>query len=143
MGYEGLMDVRHEPFEHTADTGFRVFAPSVEELFEESAVALFEVMYPRPTLEPNSSFSVVSTGSSFSELLVAWLSDLLWLAESEHVALTRFTIDEITLTEVRGRVSGVDLDVVELHGPPVKAVTYHGLDIRNDDGWQATVILDV
>jgi len=137
------MTVRHEPIEHTADTGFRVFAPTVEELFEESAVALFHVMYPQPAATPTSSFSVASTGGSFSELLVAWLSDLLWLSESEHLAVSEIIVDELTLSEVRGRVSGVDLGMVELHGPPVKAVTYHGLEISNDSGWQATVILDV
>lgn len=137
------MHVGHEPVEHTADTGFRAFAPTVEELFEECAAALFDVMYAVPRAVPTRRFSVTSAGSSFSELLVAWLSDLLWLAETEHTALCRFRIDALTLTEARGTTAGADLDSVVLHGPPVKAVTYHGLEIRNDDGWTATVILDV
>lgn len=137
------MTVRHEPIEHTADTGFRAHAPTVEELFEECAAALFGVMYASPTAEPTHSFPVSSTGASLAELLVAWLSDLLWVAESHHVALGRFQVESVSLTEVRGHASGVDLDSVELHGPPVKAVTYHGLDVHNDEEWHATVILDV
>lgn len=143
MRYDIIMPARHEPIEHTADTGFRAFAPTPGELFEECARALFHGMYDVPAGEPMESFAIASAGSSFTELLVAWLSDLLWLAESEHVALGRFRIESITPTEVHSTVSGVELDTVELHGPPVKAVTYHGLEVAGDDGWRATVILDV
>lgn len=137
------MDSRREPLEHTADTGFRVIAPSVEELFEECASAMFEVMYPRPTDPSTVARTVHATGRSITELLVAWLSELVWLAETEHLAVADVVVEELTPTDVHGRVSGVDADLVSLHGPPVKAVTYHGLDISHDDGWSATVILDV
>lgn len=137
------MERGHEAVEHTADTGFRAFAPTVEGLFEECATAMFGIMYPDVPGRPQFSCAVTAVGATFEDLLVAWLSELLWKAETNHVALTRFRVDRIDLGSVAGRAFGWRADRMELIGPPIKAVTYHGLRIGHNVGWTATVIVDV
>lgn len=132
----------HETFEHTADIGIRAFAESGAALFEEAAVAMFQTMY-RPTSVGNQMFEVEAVGATVEDLLVAWLSELLVVAEAEHVALSEFEVVEWSSVAVKARVSGSSAAEVELEGSPVKAVTYHGLKVTQNDAWKATVIFDV
>ena len=136
------MASRHEVIDHTADTGLVVHADTVEELFEEAARGLFRTMYAFPE-GPAQPREVAASGSTFEELLVAWLSELLFVAEAEHLALGRFRVESVGLNAVKGIAWAKPLANVELEGPPIKAVTYHGLEITHGEGWRARVILDV
>lgn len=137
------MGRRREAVDHTADTGIRVFASNVEGLFEESAEAMFDLMFADHPGLPAIWFEVEATGSTFEELLVAWLSELLYTSEAHRVGLTRFLVDDIGLTSVSGRAGGWPVDEMPLEGPPVKAVTYHGLEIHHNREWSALIIFDV
>ena len=77
-------------------------------------------------------------------LLFDWLSELLYVFETEHLLLADFVVrlDESGLHAVcRGEPaerSRHDLD------HEVKAITYHGLQVRAEpDGWMAEVIVDI
>jgi SHS2 domain-containing protein len=67
-------------FDHTADVGVEVTAPSLEILFKTSAAALFDLLAERRS-EVAASIQVEReirvTGADREELLVRWLSELL------------------------------------------------------------------
>ena len=74
-------------------------------------------------------------------LLVDWLSEILYWAESEQILFQEFNILSLTDTHMtavlRGRRHG------QLHSVP-KAVTYHNLEIVNTPtALYATIVLDV
>lgn len=131
----------HAPISHTADTGVRAWAPGRSALFEECAAGMFETMFSAPVAEP--SIDVSATGETVEDLLVGWLSELLYLAETGDLALSAFVVDELGEGRVRGRAGGVAVASAEVTGPPIKAVTYHGLEVRHDGEWHARVIFDV
>jgi SHS2 domain-containing protein len=139
------MERRHEFLDHTADTGIRVSAPDAGALFEECALAMFAVMYQSPpdTTPPPANIEVAAAGDTIEELLVAWLSELLFVAEARHMVLSTFVVDELEVGLVRGLAGGRPAAEVELDGPPIKAVTYHQLEVAHNGGWWATVIFDV
>jgi SHS2 domain-containing protein len=131
----------HRPIEHTADTGVEAWAPDLAGLFEECALGMFEVMYAVPSTEP--SVAVTAHGRSLEELLVAWLSELLYVSEVWGLAVGAVAVDAVTDGEVRGRAGGIPVLAAEVVGPPVKAVTFHALEVMHADGWRARAILDV
>jgi SHS2 domain-containing protein len=84
-------------------------------------------------------------GSGHEELMVAWLSELLYLHEVEELLFCDFTISEI----LRGSIKGVARGERFQKGrhcikTAVKAVTYHQLEIQKRDScWHAQVIFDI
>jgi SHS2 domain-containing protein len=73
-------------------------------------------------------------------LLVQWLEELVFLAETEG-----FVVDEANILHWSKKVISAELigHIAEPR-PLVKAVTYHGLEFEPaDGGWRAKVVLDV
>jgi len=133
--------------EHTADVGLRVWGPSEPALFEQAALALASLLCDPAAVEPRESYSVIAEapGGSPDALLVAWLNELLYRMETDDIVLGRFTIAGLTHRYVAARAAGEPRDR-RRHEPrlDVKAATYHGLSLRRgDQGWEATVVLDV
>jgi SHS2 domain-containing protein len=79
------------------------------------------------------------------ELLVAWLSELLYLYEVEGLLFCDFALTEIDERSVRGMAMGEEFhEGRHAIKTSIKAVTYHQLEIKEKDGrWQARVIFDI
>lgn len=131
---------RFEEIPHTADWSFRAFGKDVRELFENAAHAIFALEGAEPG-EANIARIVHVTGIDYESLLVNWLTELLWLQESNRETYHRFEIETLTPTELRAQVFGAPL--IQLN-KVIKAVTYHNLKVEQTaNGWQATVVVDV
>ena len=141
-------DVPFHFFDHTADVGLELSAPTLPALFEEAALALSAVLSRSGRVEPRCHVSVSLTAPSLEQLLVDWLAEL----------LGRFDVElwvtggvEVTVDRGDGRcslqalVAGEPLDLRRHPGAlPVKGVTYHRLRVlQTADGWCATIVLDV
>ena len=141
-------DVPFRFFDHTADVGLELSAPTLPALFEEAALALSAVLSRSGRVEPRRHVSVSLTAPSLEQLLVDWLAEL----------LGRFDVElwvtggvEVTVDRGDGRcslqalVAGEPLDLRRHPGAlPVKGITYHRLSVlQTDDGWCATIVLDV
>jgi SHS2 domain-containing protein len=138
------MPHRYEVLSHTADTGVLVRGATVTELFENAAFALFDLMFGIADREGAERVEVEVAATTIEQLLVDWLSDLLFEAETRDLAFCRFEIEKIGDGRVKGRASGIPSAELELVGPPIKAVTYHGLAIEElPDGLSARVVFDV
>ncbi len=136
--------VRYEVLDHTADTGIVAYGVTPNELFENAGWGMFSLMFDLTGLDPIRDVPVVAAGDDLEELLVNWLSELLYHAETLDLALCYFTVDRLEDGGVQGSVGGVPAAEADLHGPPIKAVTYHDLAIvENPDTWWARVIFDV
>lgn len=131
---------RFEEIPHTADWSFRAFGKDVRELFENAAHAIFALEGAEPG-EAKIARVVHVTGLDYESLLVNWLTELLWLQESNRETYHRFQIETLTPTELRAQVFGAPL--IQLN-KVIKAVTYHNLKVEQTaTGWQATVVVDV
>ena len=134
-----------ESFEHTADVGLRVWAPSPEELFERAALGLIELMLDPACVRAERTVPVEVEGHDAEDLLVAWLQELLYRFEAERFAPARAEVDALARGALKGRLVGETFDParhrVRQH---VKAVTYHDLAIVRRAGlWEVRVVLDV
>lgn len=138
-----------EVLDHTADVGFEIRAESLEDLLETAADAAFSViLVDRPEeVEAEEEVRIPSDGANQpDELLVAWLQELLYLFETESLVPMRFTFHERGPDALRARVGFGRFDP-ERHrtGSEIKAVTYHGLEVKQDEKgrWTARVIVDL
>ena len=74
-------------------------------------------------------------------LLVEWLSELAYWAETEMLIFKKFRITDVSATRLQATVSGGKAAELEKH---IKAVTYHNLEIiQTPKGLEATIVFDV
>jgi SHS2 domain-containing protein len=137
----------YKVIDHTADIGIEVKGSSLEELFVRMAEAFFDLMFrvKRPTLASIEATIIVEAASA-DELMVKWLAELLYICETRHLVLTTFRINTILPTRLEGAAWGLTFDETRHEQKlSVKAVTYHQLDVSQDDHgrWKARVIFDI
>lgn len=129
---------------HTADTGIEATADTLPGLLRDLAAGMFGLM---ARLEPCPSTYLIQVdveSASYEDLVVDVLSELLYHSEIEDLFLCRFEVEATGPTRVRVRARGVANAGVELHGPPIKAVTYHDVAVsETDEGWYGRVYFDV
>jgi SHS2 domain-containing protein len=137
--------IGYEILDHTGDIGIRVWADDVKGLFEEAARALFDIITDRNKVVIRVNREVAVQGSGREELMVAWLTELLYLHEVEDLLFGDFTISEIGPGSLKGVARGEKFREDRHHiKTAVKAVTYHLLEVKEKDGrWQAQIIFDI
>ncbi len=136
----------YEFFGTTADKGILARGRDLPELFVNAARGLVALMVEDPaTIRPVQRRAVHLTAGSPEGLLVAWLSELLYLYEVDGFLTASAAFHRLEEAELSAEVAGERFDP-ERHRAAghVKAVTYHGLEItRGADGWRAPIIVDV
>jgi SHS2 domain-containing protein len=132
---------RFEEIPHTADWSFRAFGKDLPDLFSNAAFAIFALEGAVSKEANEISRRVEVNAIDYESLLVNWLTELLWLQESNRETFHRFEIDSLSPINLRAQVIGAPFTRLD---KIIKAVTYHNLKIeQTKDGWQAVVVVDV
>jgi protein archease len=134
-----------ETFEHTADIGLAARGRTLEELFENAAMGLVDLMVDPAGLREETRLEVSVSAQDRDALLVAWLNELLYVLDARGFLPRRCRITRIGDTDLAAELWGERVDR-ERHTLRrlVKAATYHGLRVANTNGrWEARVILDL
>lgn len=135
----------YEYFEHQADIGIRGKGNTLAEAFEQAALAMFEIMVDTIDLNPTESQIVEIEADNSEELLISWLSELLFLKDVENKIFSRFEISKIDDNTIVAKVYGEKIDFsrhkLKLE---VKAATWTQLAIKkHDNGYIAQCLVDV
>lgn len=126
--------------EHTADICLRVQGKTLNNLFQNALTGLFQVMRPEWTKDPISR-SLHVTGNDRETLLVNFLNELIFNAETYREAYEHADFDKIEDQVVMARLHGRKTRGFNTH---VKAATHHDLFIREKDGfYEGQVVFDV
>jgi SHS2 domain-containing protein len=135
----------YEILEHPADLGISARGESLQEAFEEAARGLTAVILDPAAIRPLTALTVSITAADREQLLVRWLSEILYLYDGKHFPCAEFSIHELGPTWLVATVRGEDLDTSRHHTRlDVKAVTYHQLDIQEYAGQsRVRVFLDI
>ncbi|MHA1214631.1 MAG: archease [Candidatus Hodarchaeales archaeon] len=134
-----------EYFEHRADIGIRGIGRTVEEAFEQVALALFGIMVEIEEIHPVEKQIVEVKGLDYEELLMAWLSELIYLKDIEAKMYVKFEILQMTDTNLKAQIYGqaIDFDKLKLK-LEVKAATWTQLSVsKKEDYWIAQCVVDV
>ncbi|MEM5836564.1 MAG: archease [Candidatus Aenigmatarchaeota archaeon] len=129
----------------TADVAFEAYGKDLNELFANSALAMFEVMINTKQIERKVERKVEVEGSDLESLMFNWLNELLIFVDSENLAFSEFEVEvdeeNFKLKAIcRGEVMDRNRHETRTH---VKACTYHKMEIKKNKIWKARVILDI
>lgn len=127
--------------EHTADIRMRVEAPSLAELFTEAAQGMVRYIFePESAPQKKESRRVSIEGVDKEDLLINWLSRILYYAEAEHLIPVSINIFELSEETLAAEAEFGSLEPKH----EIKAVTHHGLSIgKTNSSFEAEVTFDV
>lgn len=133
--------MRYEEIEHTADVGIRAYGKTASELFAAAAEGLFSLIADPREVEPKGEVEIRLKAEDQPKLLVAWLSELLFLHETQHLLFAKFEV-RVRGTSLRANAWGETIDKRKHELKlAIKAVTYHRLSVDVAKG-VAEVIFD-
>jgi SHS2 domain-containing protein len=129
----------------TADVAFEAYGKDLNELFSNSALAMFEVMVNTKQIKQKVEKQVEVKGNDLQSLMFNWLNKLLVFVDSENLAFSDFKTEvnekNFTLNAV---CKGEKIDNKKHETrTAVKACTYHQMKIEKNRIWKARVILDI
>jgi SHS2 domain-containing protein len=140
---------KFEFLEHTADVYIRAHGKTMEEAYENSALAMFEVMTDTDKVAPAREENLKVEAEDEYALVYNWLEALLVKFETEGMLYSKFQITDWKETEeilkFKAKVWGEKFDP-QKHPQKVavKAVTYHRMMIiRERDRVVLEFILDI
>ncbi len=140
----------YEIIEHTADVGLKANGTTLKELFENAARGMFEIIsgakVDKGKAEQRSKkIEIKRQTEDFEELLVNWLSELLYIFNKEKILFNNFKILELNNKGLIGNSSGNKIDLASASlQTEIKAVTFHDLKIEKDkNGFSCRIIFDV
>ena len=142
------MKPAHKFLDHTADVLFQAEAPTLNELFEQCALALQETQVDYKKVKPVKAIKITGKNKKLEYLLFDFLDDLLFYKDSKQLVFNRFEVEIEEKKEVyllSCKAYGQKLDVKK-HDPrvDVKAITMHLFEIKKvKSGWKAQVLVDI
>ena len=138
--------IPYEIIEHTADVGLKVNGTTLKELFENAASGMFYIVaHKKSSTNEHKKIQIKKEVEDFEELLVDWLSELLYIFDSQKILFSNFKILELNNGGVIGEAFGEKIDPSKnTLQTEIKAVTFHDLKIEEDkNGFSCKIIFDV
>jgi SHS2 domain-containing protein len=133
----------YELIEHTADVGVKAYGKTVAEAFEHAAEGMFDIITDESMINPVGQYDIQLEAPDLEQLLVDWLSKLLFLNDAQDLVFGKF---QVTLTgnQLSASVFGEKYDTKK-HGMGVeiKAVTYHMLQVQEKNPIFVQVLFDI
>ncbi len=136
---------RFDFFAHTADIGIIAYGNTKEEAFANIACGMFAILAESDNVTPRKFINIEAIGYNQDELLVNFLSELLYHCSTKEMLFNKITILELTPTLIRAKAYG-EKYIQGRHQllQEIKTVTYHQLKIEDTGcGWEIRVIFDV
>lgn len=134
-----------EHFSHDADIGIRGFGKSIDEAFEQAALAMTSVIANPDTIRNNEMVEIACEAPDKELLLVDWLNELVYEMATRNMLFAKYQV-RIHNGSLQGQAWGEKIDILK-HKPvvEVKGATYTSLIVKHiDDGnWVAQCVIDV
>jgi len=133
----------YELVEHTADVGVKAYGKTLSEAFEHAALGMFDIITDESSIEPVGQYNIELEAPDLEQLLVDWLSKLLFLNGAENLVFGKF---QVTLSGSRltASVYGEKYDTKKHRmGVEIKAVTYHMLEVHGEPPMYVQVLFDI
>jgi len=133
-----ISEQKYEYLYHIADAKFRAYGSTLEEAYENAAIAMFNVMINTSGLGTGESRDIEVESNDIKGLLVEWLSELLYLFEVDEIIFSEVKIISIKNRNngflLKGKASGELIDLSRHNfDTQVKAVTFHDLQVDEDE----------
>ena len=139
------MNKIYDVIEHTADVGIKAYGGDLSECFAHAAVGMFELISEKSFIEEKGAYQIDLSADDLEELLVDFLSELLFLHGSRNLIFgeidVKVNVERCSLSAI---VQGEELDLSKhKYGMEIKAVTYHMLEIHDREPFYVNVLFDI
>jgi SHS2 domain-containing protein len=136
---------KYDLIEHTADVAIKAYGKNLSEAFENAAKGMFDIITDKSEVESTGQYTIELEAPDLEQLLVDWLSELLFLNASQNLVFSFFKVN------LDGGNKKLSADVfgerynISKHkmGVEIKAVTYHMLEVRNKSPYHVQVLFDI
>jgi SHS2 domain-containing protein len=126
--------------EHAADWALWVWAPQMSSLLEQAARGMLTLAGVKVADAPVKEREIEIPFLDREQLLVKFLSEILYFIEQENLAFTEVHL-ALDQDRLKARLRGYPIRSLE---KAIKAVTYHNLEVRQTErGYEAYIVFDV
>jgi SHS2 domain-containing protein len=136
---------RWEHFPHDADIGVRGMGATLEQAFEQAALALTAVITDPAVVAAKESVELSCSAPDAELLLVDWLNVLIYEMVTRNMLFSRFEV-HLEADRLTAKAWGESLEVARHHpAVEIKGATYTGLKVKQqpDGDWLAQCVVDV
>jgi len=142
MPYKFLPDIA------LADIAFEARGRTVNELFEQAALALSDIMADLKKVKKTRKKKIMLSADGIDTLLYDFLSELLYIKDVDSLTFSACTAK---VTKGKGKwtlaavLEGEKIDLKKAHmRNDVKAITMHMFEVvKVARGWKAVVVVDI
>lgn len=131
--------------DHPADVGLVAHGTSLKEAFVYAALGLVSMIIDPSGIEPVEQRFLRIKATDLDNLLVKWLSEILYLYDGEDFVIADVSIERISPDGLEAIVTGDLVDTAKHQfRTDVKAVTYHQLRVEEGEaGCSVRVFFDI
>ena len=135
----------YELIDHTADVGVKAYGKTLSEAFENAAKGMFDIITDSSEIESIGQYDIELEAPDLEQLLVDWLSELLFLNSAKNLVFGFFKIDlDEKNKKLTAKVFGEKFDLSKHKiGAEIKAVTYHMLEVKKKKPFHVQVLFDI
>jgi len=134
-----------EHFEHEADIGIRGIAPTLEQAFEQAAIAMTAVVTDTNLVADTTAVAISCTAPDTELLLFSWINELVYEMAVHGLLFKRYQV-AINNCKLSATAFGAAVDR-QKHQPAVeiKGATFTELHVyqQSDGTWVAQCVVDV
>ncbi len=134
-----------EHFEHEADIGIRGIAPTLEQAFEQAAIAMTAVITDPDNVSNLKTINITCRGPDTELLFVNWINELVYAMAVQGLVFNRYQVI-INNGKLSATAFGEAVDRKK-HQPAVeiKGATFTELRVyqQTDKSWIAQCVIDV
>ena len=136
---------KYDLIDHTADIGVKAYGENLSECYENAAIGMFDIITDKSSIKDIGKYFIDLEAGDLEQLLVDWLSELLFLNSAKNLVFGKFKIninrDKCRLKE---EVYGEEFDNSRHSlGSEIKAVTYHMLEVNDKEPFSVQVLFDI
>uniref|UniRef100_A0A2K5ZA89 Protein archease n=1 Tax=Mandrillus leucophaeus TaxID=9568 RepID=A0A2K5ZA89_MANLE len=138
---------KYEYLDHTADVQLHAWGDTLEEAFEQCAMAMFGYMTDTGTVEPLQTVEVETQGDDLQSLLFHFLDEWLYKFSADEFFIPRevkvLSIDQRNF-KLRSIGWGEEFSLSKHpQGTEVKAITYSAMQVYDEEKPEVFVIIDI
>lgn len=130
-----------------ADIAYEAYGKDLNELFENAALAIFELSADLKTIDAKESVVIELENEKIDSLLYDFLSEILFLKDSKYMVFKKASV-EIKENKKHGlkavlQGESINPEKQRLEND-IKAVTMHMFEVKKEkNNWKATVVVDI
>jgi len=130
-----------------ADIAYEAYGKDLNELFENAALAIFELSADVETIDAVQKVEFELEHQKLDNLLYDFLSEILFLKDSKYMVFkhVHVTIKERKKNKLKAVLEGdkINPEVQHLEND-IKAITMHMFELKKEKGqWKARVVVDI